>query len=159
MRRSYLTLLEVALVLLVLTVVVAMVLPVFSKVRETNNRPRCAGNLKQVGLALLMYSGDHDGYFPAVRPNGSTNFEPLTELDYLNNGKVWSCSLRSEVHTLASNSAFVYIGSGLRDDNDNATNVSMAYDPYANHPNRAWTNELYIDGHVKKISSQLKVTP
>lgn len=148
MRRSHVTLLEVILVVSVIIVLAALVVPVTSMAREKNRRVNCAGNLKSTGLALLMYSGDYDGYFPGAHPNGSPSFEPLTKKNYIQDGKVWACPSRSMVLTLASNSAYVYIGSGLMDDNKNAKSVSLAYDQYGNHPRNGWMNVLFIDGHA-----------
>lgn len=45
-------------------------------------------------------------------------------------------------------SAYRYIGSGLKDDNAQATVTSLGYDRSGNHPNNEWLNALFIDGHV-----------
>ena len=44
---------------------------------------------------------------------------------------------------------YVYIGSGLKDDNADATENSLAYDAFDNHPGNEWMNVLFIDGHVQ----------
>jgi prepilin-type processing-associated H-X9-DG protein len=127
-----------------------MLLPVLSKAREKARRVNCAGNLKQIGLSLLMYSGDFDGFFPNKNVNtANTNFDPLVAQNYIQDGKVWSCPSRTTVVTTGIGSAFRYIGSGLKDDNASATTNSLAYDKSSNHPSNDWSNSLFIDGHVE----------
>jgi prepilin-type processing-associated H-X9-DG protein len=97
-----------------------------------------------------MYSGDHDGYFPNVRRNfRNSNFEPLVSKNYAQDGKLWACPSRVTVMTLGRDSAYRYVGSGLKDDNISASAVSLAYDQSSNHPNNDWCNVLFIDGHVE----------
>jgi prepilin-type processing-associated H-X9-DG protein len=143
------TLVEVIIVAVILVIVAVMLLPMTIGSREKARRRNCAGNLKSLGLASLMYSGDYDGYFPNDTDNHGTDFGVIQRKDYMQDGKVWSCPSRTTVMTLASDSAYRYIGSGLKDDNKSATAVSLAYDQSNNHPNNAWCNVLLIDGHAE----------
>jgi prepilin-type processing-associated H-X9-DG protein len=142
------TLIEVAIVIGVLLLLAALLLPVLRYGYERQCRKTCASYRKSIGLSLLMYSGDFDGYFPNANPIPTNNFEPLASQNYVQDGEVWSCPSRTTVMTLARNSACRYIGSGLKDDNKSATSVSLAYDQSGNHPSNAWCNVLFIDGHV-----------
>jgi prepilin-type processing-associated H-X9-DG protein len=154
MRVRRLTLTEAVLIAFVLFVLVGM-LSIFiphswtHRPSEKQKRWMCAGNQKQIGLSLLMYSGDFDGYFPNVRPNSGSNFRPLVNLNYIQQGFVWSCPSRAVVLTTGVRSAFRYVGSGLRDDNARSPQVSLAYDKSGNHPGNDWCNVLYVDGHVE----------
>jgi len=58
------TLVEVLVVLFVLGVVAGVLLPQCNQSRHQSRRIQCLGNLKQIGLAMRMWSNDHAEQFP-----------------------------------------------------------------------------------------------
>ncbi len=61
-----LTLIEVIVVLAVICVVGALVLTALARARESSRRVTCAGNLKDIGSAILMYASDNSDLLPSV---------------------------------------------------------------------------------------------
>jgi prepilin-type processing-associated H-X9-DG protein len=115
-----------------------------AKKRRTN----CSGNLKQIGLACLMYAGDYSGDYP---PDLA-----MLEKEYiLKAGKVYSCPKSAKgLRTISSSELqagrvdYDYFGAGLRDDHKDAQRVVLAADKQGNHSDQ-WMNFLFADGHVE----------
>jgi type II secretory pathway pseudopilin PulG len=62
--REALTLLEVLIVITMICILAGMLFPAWTKGRRGANRIRCVSNLKQIGLAFRIYSGDNGNRFP-----------------------------------------------------------------------------------------------
>jgi prepilin-type N-terminal cleavage/methylation domain-containing protein len=58
------TLIELLVVIAVLGVLAALLLPALSAARDAGRRASCLSNLRQVGIAITAYAGDHDGRIP-----------------------------------------------------------------------------------------------
>lgn len=80
-RHAGFTLIELLVVIAILSLLMAILLPVLNQAKNHANRAACAGNLRQVGVAVHMYAEDFEDtipYGPAGRPVTGSNFYTVT---------------------------------------------------------------------------------
>ncbi|MBV9851770.1 MAG: type II secretion system protein [Armatimonadetes bacterium] len=65
-RRAF-TLIELLVVIAIISVLAAILFPVFASAREKARQTACASNLKQLGLAALQYVQDNDETWPVAQ--------------------------------------------------------------------------------------------
>ena len=73
-RRAGFTLIELMVVLGVFSVLIALLLPAVQSAREAGRRASCSNNLRQIGIALAAYHGDHNCFPKTVTSNRKSRF-------------------------------------------------------------------------------------
>lgn len=63
-EKAGFTLIELLIVIAIITLLAAMLFPVFARVREGGRRAACQSNLKQLGMAMAQYMEDNDEFYP-----------------------------------------------------------------------------------------------
>jgi prepilin-type N-terminal cleavage/methylation domain-containing protein/prepilin-type processing-associated H-X9-DG protein len=78
MRRAF-TLIELLVVIAIISILAAILFPVFVQAKRTAKQIVCVVHIRQIGMAMLMYRTDYDDVWPsAVRAEATPGFAPQT---------------------------------------------------------------------------------
>jgi len=82
------TLIELLVVMVVIAILVGLLLPALGRARQEARMTQCRSNLRQVGLAMMMYAVDNRGFAPTVysaywpsREGGAMIYERVPEAE------------------------------------------------------------------------------
>jgi len=91
-KRMRFTLIELLMVISIIAILASLLLPALRNARMTSKQIKCAGNLKNVGLANLMYAGDYDCLIPPPFYNPSNYYkvypQTLVKTGYVNDKSI-----------------------------------------------------------------------
>ena len=113
-KRKGFTLIELLVVIAIIGILAGFLLPALAKAQEAAHRVACLNNVRQIGMSMKMFAGDHDGYFmdladdtggtePGVATDGTIStlesrrgFAILMNQAYLTTAKVFICPSSSD---------------------------------------------------------------
>ena len=102
MKKNIFTLIELLVVIAIIAILASMLLPSLNQARQAARKTSCTNNMKQIGTALMMYSGDYE-YFPPAKSSEMGNFNsrgwhwltmPYLGLDGVYTGGDWAEAAR-----------------------------------------------------------------
>jgi prepilin-type N-terminal cleavage/methylation domain-containing protein/prepilin-type processing-associated H-X9-DG protein len=90
------TLIELLVVIAIIAILAAILFPVFAQAREAARKTSCLSNMKQVGLATLMYVQDYDETFPmnlyfGFNPGPCVDTAWSVIMPYQKNSQIYAC--------------------------------------------------------------------
>lgn len=142
-KRGF-TLIELLVVIAIIAILAAILFPVFAKAREKARQITCVSNMKQLGLAMMMYSQDNDEQ-EVPRTNGAAvPFEDLLQ-PYIKNGGVDQCPsnpLKNDYAYVGGNYGNTTLPDGTK------TKQFISYGANAAHDSATGATGPLVDGGV-----------
>jgi prepilin-type N-terminal cleavage/methylation domain-containing protein/prepilin-type processing-associated H-X9-DG protein len=95
-RRKGFTLIELLVVIAIIAILAAILFPVFAQAREKARQTTCTSNVKNLGLAVVMYAQDYDETYPPLWYAVGNGHWPNTVRPYIgqggsdSTGKLWT---------------------------------------------------------------------
>lgn len=125
-RRKAFTLIELLVVIAIISILAAILFPVFARARENARRASCMSNMKQIALGWMMYAQDFDGRLPFYPSGGVMAFV----FPYVKSSQVFRCP-----------------SSGLVDqhDNDMSSYYSTDYGMPASYDSPYWPRAVMLN--------------
>jgi len=152
-RRRHVLVLSI--LVLALAGIIAMSLLPRPRVHDGSSRAKCASNLRQIGLAIMMYANEHQGHFPD-RMGDLLLYEDITADAFVcpssSDERVTAQTTQQAATRLSSEPghlSYIYLGKGLTDKAD--ANLLIAYERLGHHGDGC--NMLFADGHVEFVPS------
>ncbi|MFN3653609.1 MAG: DUF1559 domain-containing protein [Armatimonadota bacterium] len=159
-RRGF-TLIELLVVIAIIAILAAILFPVFAQAREAARKASCSSNLKQIGMALLMYVQDYDEVYPnrrsgdAANPNGTDTLSWRTLIHpYMKNTQILTCPSNPDKNTLSrDNDPPTAFGISYGCNFNWGANQNTEPDPFASMGKGVFGNQNAPGVHMSMIDS------
>ena len=155
------TLVELLVVIFIIGLLAALTLPALNLAKNSARSTQCKSNLRGIGQALTVYTGNYQGFLPiaAQMPTINTDYPHIRDVmsDYLDTGDVFKCPADDKGYFSSEGSSYAYKmnygGRRVKDILKRHLGVNSFimydYEPFHGKPaTKGAANYLFLDGRV-----------
>ena len=164
-RHSAFTLVELLVVIAIIAIIAALAFPAYQRVAESGRATACTSNLRQLGVALTVYLGEHDNIMPTLKTARAALTDDVPVIDntldkYAPAKAVFACPADRKGFAASTGTSYIWNPTlngqalaalnflGLVEDH---SHIPVMMDKEGFHPYLAdKVNILYADGHATK---------
>jgi prepilin-type N-terminal cleavage/methylation domain-containing protein/prepilin-type processing-associated H-X9-DG protein len=163
-RRGF-TLVELIVVIAIVAILAVLAFPVTSRVLQSGKAAACVSNLRELGVALHLYLGDHSQIMPKLQAGRQSITDNVPVIDntlnaYVTDSRVFACPADSQKIYASSGTSYYWNNaiSGQSVANlkfilstGKNSEIPVLSDKEGFHPYTAnKVNLLYADGHASQ---------
>lgn len=149
-RRAF-TLIELLVVISIISILAAILFPVFARARENARRTSCLSNVRQIGLSFQQYFQDYDEQFPIVKPADNIKWPHGGMQPYLKSKQILQCP--NDTDDPAWSRPVTEAGDGYL-----PTRVtSYTLNGFFQHTPGTESYEVFIGSHIARVQSAAEV--
>jgi len=159
------TLVELIVVIAVVAVLVLIAFPVSSRIIQSAKAAGCVSNLRNLGVALHLYLGEHNQIMPNLKAGRASTADDVPVIDntltaYINDLRVFACPADTQGLAAATGTSY-YWNSGISGQSvahlhflfttGQNSEIPVLSDKQGFHPYTSnKVNLLYADGHASQ---------
>jgi prepilin-type N-terminal cleavage/methylation domain-containing protein/prepilin-type processing-associated H-X9-DG protein len=148
-RRRAFTLIELLVVIAIIAILAAILAPSLTKALESARRTACRNNIKQIGLDMIRYGLDREGWLP-VAPASADGYTPEYERGLWLTNQRWLHNIARSIGTNGYVEApQMWVCPSDARDSGGEVSVARDYDTFKSTRNASY---MYIAGHNFEIS-------
>ena len=132
-RRDAFTLIELLVVIVIIGILVGIALPVYNQFTTKSHQTQTLSNMRQVGAAFLLYTGDNNNALPPrTAAGGTTNLWPALLKPYVQNLAVYNSPIPGYMGTVYQVTDPTQIISNSQNNTDYIYNGWNEFNTYTN---------------------------
>lgn len=113
-KKAAFTLIELLVVIAIIAILAAILFPAFARARENARKAACMSNLKQIGIAVMMYAQDYDETYISGQTSAPVLYWYDVLQPYTKSRQVFVCPTAGQINSYSGGYALNIGGTNMQ---------------------------------------------